>query len=125
MEEQEAKVRHVAILDKNNMVIQVMTWPVDIPKQRILDEFYSDLYYVLEYDPENTVTAAGISCFYDSELNGFVSRKPLDQPTYVFNKKTLRWEPDPNLEYDILGDGNIVKWDPIEQIFYSVDTTES
>lgn len=118
-------LKNVAILDKNHMVVGVMTWPVDVPKQKILDEYYSNLYYVLEYDfpGGKTVNDAGISTFYDAELNGFVSRKPLDQPTYVFNPSTLCWEPDPNLLYDI--DGTVAaRWDAELTEFVPVDTQE-
>jgi len=122
IQEQEPEFRSVVILDKKNMVVGIMPWPLDQPKQQLLDEYYSDLYYVLDYEKLETKTDAAPGCFWDAELNGFVERRPLNEPTYVFNKNTLRWEPDPNLEYDIDGDGTLDKWDPETATFYSVYT---
>lgn len=50
---------------------------------------------------------------YDAELNAFIS--PKQEETYILNKTTYEWEPDPNLTYDLHGDGKLYQYQPEEK----------
>lgn len=123
------ELRFFSILDKNNRVINIVTFPKN-PKPSIISEeidgnlveteiipkpedilfSYPEEYSILEYSKDKSITnnEARIDNLYNPELNAFVSQKPDD--TYLLNKDTFEWEPNPEIEYDIHNDGNLYKW---------------
>lgn len=110
-----------SILDENNIVINIVTFPKNpepfidpetgeekIPSINDILGAYPNC-TLQQYD-EGIITNnfAAIGYYYDSELNAFIPPKP--NPTYILNTEIYDWEPDPNIEYDLHGDGIMYKW---------------
>lgn len=113
--------RLFAILDKNNLVINVIA-----PLKYILDPEYDDMVihdpsYVLSQYPEAerlqeysqdddsiTKNPAAIGYTYNSTLNAFIP--PAPDETYILDEELFEWYPNPDIEYTI--DGKLCKWRP-------------
>lgn len=114
---------YFALLDENSIVVNVIAAP-KYSKDYVTDE-------VILFDPsqvielfENAVSAqqysqnddsitknpGSIGHTYDSSLNAFIPPKP--DETYILNIEDFNWYPDPELEYELQGDGTMFKWIP-------------
>lgn len=47
---------------------------------------------------------------YNNVLNAFIPPQP--DPTYILDQENFVWNPNPELAYDIHGDGTLYKWNP-------------
>jgi hypothetical protein len=94
-----------AILDENNNVINAFLWEVDAQDNpTIVLEHYPSGYRLLEFGDGITQNYAIVNGTYDETLNAFLPIKP--DSTYVLDKATWEWHPDPDLEYNIEGVGD-------------------
>lgn len=121
--------RLCAILDSNSEVINIVTFPQNpepyiieeeingvvvekeiIPKPEDLLSSYPEGHSILEYSQDKSITnnQASPGSVYNQNLNAFITTKP--EETYILNKDTFQWEPNPELKYDLHGDGNLYKW---------------
>lgn len=86
------------------------------PQYTTLDEVilsgYDDTHTYMVYSIDTSVTnnQPEMGYKYDESLNAFIP--PRQNDTYILNTETFQWEPDPNLEYDLYGDGTKYKYDP-------------
>lgn len=79
-------------------------------EQIILSE-YDETYTYVEFSTDASITnnQPELGYKYDESLNAFIP--PRQNDNYILNTETFMWEPDPNLEYDLYGDGNKYKWE--------------
>jgi|694.fasta_scaffold46619_7 hypothetical protein len=77
--------------------------------QVILSE-YDETHTYMVYSTDTSITnnQPGMGYKYNESLNAFIP--PRQNDTYILNTETFQWEPDPNLEYDLYGDGIKYKW---------------
>lgn len=88
--------RYFAIMDKNEMVINVCTFPRDTDDDPLsLLEQYSNLYHIKEYSNDKSITnnEAAIGAIYVTELNCFKYFYVGDD--WIFNEETSKWEEPP------------------------------
>lgn len=113
---------YFALLDENNVVFHIAsrsphgedeetgkTFPFD-PSSFFAE--FPELSSIKEYSPNDdsiTQNKAEIGYTYDSTLNAFLPPKP--DETYLLNEEEFKWYPDPSLEYDLHGDGNLYKYE--------------
>jgi hypothetical protein len=115
------ELRLFAILDKNNLVLNVIASP-----KYIMDYDYDEMvlyeptHVISEYsegerlqeysqdDDSITKNPGAIGYTYDSTLNAFIP--PAPDPTYILDEYLLEWYPNPDIEYTI--DGKVCKWKP-------------
>jgi hypothetical protein len=120
-------ITYHAILDANNKVLNLFSFDVDQKPYDILDEETNEILSTIIPQPEDvleiypdctlkqysfddsiTNTPASIDYTYNENLNAFI--RPCLDETYILNTETFEWEPDPELEYDLHGDGMMYKW---------------
>ena len=79
--------------------------------QQVILNGYDGTHTYIEFSTDNSITnnQPGMGYKYDESLNAFIP--PRQNDTYILNTETFEWEPDPNLEYDLYGDGNKYKWE--------------
>lgn len=82
---------------------------VQTPEELLLNP--EDSYTLQEYSLDNSITntPGSVEYTYNEELNAFIP--PQDDPTYILNTETFEWEPNPNIDYDLNGDGIMYRWD--------------
>lgn len=104
------KVGHVSGDDVVGFLGRRGEEPYTTLEQVILSE-YDDTHTYVEYSTDNSITnnQPEIGYKYEESLNAFIP--PRQNDTYILNTETFVWEPDPNLEYDLYGDGNKYKWE--------------
>ena len=125
-------IKLVAILDENKKVISILSVDLNpytveqeidgvieevtitpnletIFSQENMSQSYPNCTFI-EYSEDKSTTnnTAVIDSFYDEDLNAFILPKP--DETYILNTETFEWEPDPEVEYDLHGDGKMYKW---------------
>jgi hypothetical protein len=66
-------------------------------------------------DKSITNSQAEIGYFYDEKLNAFIP--PCENTTYILNLETYSWEPNPNIDYDLYGDGVMCRWNGKNWVF--------
>jgi hypothetical protein len=109
-----------AILDKNNVVMHTLIFSEDsidiqtgepriIKKEEIL-QIFPGASSLKEYSEDKSITnnPASINSKYNEELNAFIPQRSND--TYILNTETFEWGPNPNIDYDLYGDGTKYKW---------------
>lgn len=98
-------MKYFALLAENKIVINAFVIEDD-NTEYTLDE------NVIEYsmDPSITNNPAAVGYTYNVDLNAFIP--PCPDETYILNTQTFEWEPDPELEYDLHGDGILYKYVP-------------
>ena len=96
-------MKYFAVLDENNIVINAHVLEEDIEYEVQINE--------IPYSMDSSITnnPAAIGYRYDKDLNAFIPPCPND--TYILNTQTFEWEPDPELYYDLHGDGVLYKYD--------------
>ena len=79
--------------------------------EQLLLSGYDETHTYMEFSTDTSITnnQPEIGYKYDQSLNAFIS--PRQNDTYILNTETFMWEPDPNIEYDLYGDGNKYKWE--------------
>ena len=97
----------------NNVIIDPSSTPVQIkytPKPEDLLQSYPEDYKLQEYSQDKSITnnVAIIGYTYYKSLDAFIPPQP--DLSYNLNFETFEWEPNPNLEYDLHGDGIMYKW---------------
>lgn len=55
------------------------------------------------------INEPAIGFTYDESLKAFIPPKP--DETYILNTTTFEWKPNPNLKYDIHGNGKLYQYD--------------
>ena len=105
-------MKNFAVLDSDNMVVLILPFRSEDQLSREIYHFDKNLYSVIEYSDDGSITNNRAELFYvyDPDLNVFVKEKP--DPTYIINTETYEWEPDPTLEYDINGNGCMCRYNP-------------
>ena len=119
-------MKYFAVLDENNIVINAHVTEENntiINGSAYADDETpeEDLEYTTTYEIEEnemeysvdgsiTINSAAIGYKYDADLNAFIPPCPDD--TYILNTQTFEWEPDPELEYDLHGDGVMYRYVP-------------
>jgi hypothetical protein len=98
---------------ENTVVINNGNFPVDnyvIPDPEMMLQGYPELSKLKEYSLDNSITnnQGIVHSTYDEELNAFII-EPEDE-TYILNTESFQWEPDPNIDYDLHGDGVMYRW---------------
>jgi hypothetical protein len=100
-----ASEKTYAVLDENNNVINGFVWGLDCPDDpSIVLEQYPEGCRLLEFGEGITENLIMMHGTYDETLNAFLPIKP--DPTYVLDKTTWEWYPDPDLDYNIEGIGD-------------------
>ena len=114
---EDANLKHFAILDKNNLVINKVSAHINVLSETDfnINDFlvsYPDGVSILEYSNDNSITnnSAEINYRYDSNLNAFIP--PCFNDTYILNMETFQWEPNPEVEYDLHRTGLLFKYTP-------------
>jgi hypothetical protein len=115
--------KFIAILNQDNLVINVNVfeqYSVNPETNEIITNNLEDLlnsfpdgYELQQYSTDDTTITnnpASIGYTYDSQLNAFIP--PCPDETYILNAEDFNWYPDPELEYDLNGDGVLSKWIP-------------
>jgi hypothetical protein len=136
--------RHFAILDENNVVIDIYTderenlevnYLLEYVKENNLDDDLSEqdllkkiLEYIkddkkklkeenhLEYSLDKSITnnQAVRAYSYNENLNAFIPPKP--EETYILDTETFEWYPNPDLIYDFDNDGVMIKAKYIKEL---------
>ena len=106
-------MKYFAILDENNIVINAQTVDDTIVYEEdevSLETIISNDPRSIEYSLDTSITnnPASIGYRYDSNLNAFIP--PCSDDTYILNTQTFEWEPDPELEYDLHGNGIMYRY---------------
>ena len=98
-----------AILDENNVVKNCYVIEDPLTENNYPLE---SLACVLCYDHEDSISknSAAIGYIFDEDLKAFIP--PCPDSTYILNTITFEWEPDPELEYDLHGDGKLYRYIP-------------
>jgi hypothetical protein len=74
-----------------------------------VQSYNTNYYDIIEYDGNNDPSGdACVGYTYDSERNAFIPPCPTEG--YVLNEITLQWEPDPEVDYDLHGDGKTYRY---------------
>lgn len=73
---------------------------------------------MIKWDENTKGYPVSVGFIYDTENLGFISPKPEQNPSFIFNKEIWRWTypipyPDDNQDYD--WDEENVQWVPIEE----------
>ena len=120
-----------AIIDENNIVINVVTGIDETDTSQNWEEFYGDFHANLlgqnvyckrtSYNTQANKhifdgipfrkNYAGIGHTYDSELDAFIEQQPFD--SLLLNEETCDWEaptPYPNDEQDYMWDEETLSW---------------
>jgi hypothetical protein len=97
-------MKYFAVLDENNIVTDAHV--VEEDAEYVIQE------NIISYSMDNSITnnPAAIGYTYNADLNAFIP--PQLDDTYILNTQTFEWEPNPELEYDLHGDGILYKYDP-------------
>lgn len=79
--------------------------------EQVILSGYDETHTYMEFSTDTSITnnQPEIGYKYNESLNAFIL--PRQNDTYILNTETFVWEPDPNLEYDLYGDGNKYKWE--------------
>lgn len=114
---------HYAILDENNIVVQVIPGKDETDKSQDWEQHYSEFFgKVCKRTSYNTYGGqhkdgrrkpfrknfAGIGYLYDTELDAFIPPKPFE--SWILNEESCTWDapiPHPSWEGDI----NLYYWD--------------
>ena len=105
--------KHFAVLDEDNIVKNCYINPIISENEDPvpLDELeVCNPSCVLCYDHEDSIclNSAAIGYTFDENLKAFIPPSP--DSTYILNTSTFEWEPDPQLEYDLHGDGKLYRY---------------
>lgn len=74
-----------------------------------VQSYNTDYYDVIEYDGNNDPSGEpSVGYTYDSERNAFIPPCPVEG--YILNETSLQWEPDPEVDYDLHGDGKTYRY---------------
>lgn len=74
-----------------------------------VQSYNTNYYDVIEYDGNNDPLGdACVGYTYDSGRNAFIPPCPTEG--YVLNETTLQWQPDPEVDYDLHGDGKTYRY---------------
>lgn len=97
-------MKYFAVLDENNIVTDA-----NVVEE---DSEYEIQENTIPYSIDSSITnnSAAIGYTYNADLNAFIPPRPDD--TYILNTQTFEWEPDPELGYDLHGDGILYKYVP-------------
>lgn len=108
---------HYAFLDKNNIVIEVIT---GIDENELIEGLEPEKWYAqfrnlkcvrTSYNNKIRKNYAGIGYFYDEILDAFIPPKPFH--SWIFNEITCRWEapkPYPSGNGLFLWDDDLGEW---------------
>lgn len=115
-------VRFFAVLDENNIVINVIAVPTTnkinietgieeeyTPEDMI--SLYPEGYKLQEYSIYNaniTKNSSSVGYTYVQSLNAFIPPQP--DETYILDLDDFVWYPNPKIEYNLNGDGVMSKW---------------
>jgi len=109
--------RHYAILDENNITINVIVFPIN-QEPNLEDILNEELegHSLQEYSMDTSITNSpgAIGYIYDKNLNAFIPPKP--EETYILDTETFDWHPNPDLVYDFNNDGVMVKAKYIKEL---------
>lgn len=107
-------VINTSVTEENNVIVNGSAFQEDVISEEDLE--YATEYEIeenqIEYSIDNSITnnPASIGYKYDANLNAFIP--PCPNETYILNTQTFEWEADPELEYDLHGDGIMYKYVP-------------
>ena len=116
---------HYAILDKNNIVVEVI---VGIEETELIEGLDPETWYGkfkkkkcvrTSYNGNIRKNFAGIGFTYDSEKDAFIAPKPFD--SWILNEETCSWEAPVNYPQDQL----FYFWNEEELNWELVDFSES
>ncbi len=106
-------VNKVGYIEENDVVgyLGERDEPPYTSAEQVVLSGYDNTHTYMVYSTDTSITnnQPEIGYKYDQSLNAFIS--PRQNDTYILNTETFMWEPDPNLEYDLYGDGNKYKWE--------------
>jgi hypothetical protein len=111
---------YFALLDENNVVVNIIA-PKKYNKDLETDEMvlydpsgiisvFSGAVSTQQYSKDDdsiTKNPGAIGYTYDSTLNAFIPPKP--DETYILDTEDFNWYPDPEIEYELHGDGIMYK----------------
>lgn len=114
---------YFALLDENNLVVNVIA-PPEYSKDFSTDEIipfnpseiiplFDNVVAAQQYSQDDdsiTKNPGVVGHTYDPTLNAFIPPKP--DETYILDTEDFQWYPDPELEYDLQGNGIMYKWVP-------------
>lgn len=112
----EEGLKGIAILNEDGLVVNkigcfnVSDLLSDATLEQSILSGYDDTHTHMEYSTDNSITnnQPEMGYKFNESLNAFIP--PRQNETYILNTETFNWEPDPNLEYDLYGDGIKYKW---------------
>jgi len=106
-------VNKVGYIEENDVVgyLGERDEPPYTSVEQVVLSGYDDTHTYMIYSTDTSITnnQPEIGYKYDQSSNAFIS--PRQNDTYILNTETFMWEPDPNIEYDLYGDGNKYKWE--------------
>lgn len=95
------------VINRENLPTEILT---ETQPESILSS-YEGSYFLKEYSIDKSITnnKGAVGYTYNETLNAFIPPKPNE--TYILNTETFEWEPDPNIDYELYGDGIMYRWD--------------
>jgi len=70
----------------------------------------TEVYNFVEWTGENDpINDPSIDAIYDESKNAFIRPCPVEG--YILNESTFEWQPDPEITYDLHGDGKHYRYD--------------
>lgn len=111
------KEHHSEMLDSSDIEQKILNY-IDEQKNIIKEE---ENKLIIDYRENNPIVMnkPEIGYFYDENKKCFIPPKPDD--TYILNEVTFKWEPDPNIKYNLHNDGVLYRyskqmngWIPVE-----------